>query len=330
LEKISVAGLSFPVPAGLKIQPQHIFHNATRVPAHQTLRTQMLGMETDSVTLAVDWREELVGDPETGALMGGVVTSLLDHATGLALLARGDAVARPGGTMDLRIDYHKPSTRGETMVVKGECYRMTRHVAFVRGKAWHPSRPDDIIAHAAGTYSIDRSEVKPLGFDVAAGESDVPDVVLQGAAPWPLSLPFPALVLQARQTKDFSTLVKSIPYFALLGVKVRDEAGSLLATLPCWPQHIGNTRSSLFHGGVIGALLESAAMLQLLSHDTAHVAKTINFTTEFLRPAPIAEELHARAIVVRMGRRIANVRCEAWQSDPSRIVATAHGNFQLT
>lgn len=330
MEKIRVPGLPFPVPVGLRIQPHHIYHNATRVPAHQTLRTQMLGMETDSVTLAVDWREDLVGDPETGALMGGVVTSLLDHATGLALFARGDSMARPGGTMDLRIDYHKPSTRGETMIVKGECYRMTRHVAFVRGKAWHAARPDDIIAHAAGTYSIDRSEFKPLPFDVTAGESDIPDIVLQGERPLPLTMPFPALVLQARQNGDFSTLVNSIPYFALLGIRVRNEAGSLLATLPAWHQHIGNTRSNLFHGGVIGAQLECAAMLQLLSHDTAHVAKTISFTTEFLRPAPITEDLHARAIVVRMGRRIANVRCEAWQNDPSRIVATAHGNFQLT
>ena len=314
----------------MRIQPQHIYHNATRVPAHQALGTRLVALDSSAVTLGVDWRENLVGDPETGALMGGVVTSLLDHAAGLALLTKGDSVARPGGTMDLRIDYLKPSTRGEAMLVEGECYRMTRHVAFVRGKAWHASRPDDIIAHAAGTYSIDRSEVAPLEFDVAAGESNVPDVVLQGSAPLPLRTSFPDLVLQARQSKDFSVLVKSIPYFALLGLAVRDDVGALVASLPSWEQHIGNYRARLHHGGVIGALLESAAMLQLLSNDTVHVAKTISFTTEFLRPAPNAEPMHARAIVVRMGRRIANVRCEAWQNDPHRICATAHGNFLLT
>src|SRR5262249_15403517 len=161
-------------------------------------------------TLAVDWRDELVGDPETGAFMGGVVTTLLDHATGLSLLTRMDDTGRPGGTMDLRIDYLKPSTRGEPLQVEGQCYRVTRHVAFVRGRAYHPARPghstEDTIAHAAGTYSVDRSSST-----VEIGE--VPVIKLLGKPALPLAEPFPDLVRRARDTRDLNLIARTIPYF---------------------------------------------------------------------------------------------------------------------
>ena len=42
------------------------------------------GVEGDRVRIRVPWREDLVGDPETGVLSGGLVTTLLDHVGGLA------------------------------------------------------------------------------------------------------------------------------------------------------------------------------------------------------------------------------------------------------
>lgn len=330
VQKIEWPGIPFPVPAELRVVPPLVYHNATRVAAHQALGTLILGMETDGVTLAVDWREQLVGDPETGALMGGVVTTMLDHATGLSILMRTDGEVWPGGTLDLRLDYLRPSTRGERLLVQSQCHRLSRHVAFVRGKAWHASRPDDVIAHATGTYAVDRTSVPDRIFNPQiGGGADIPNVTLSGVAALPLTVPFPEVVAQARATRDFTLLVKTIPYFAFLGLDVREEGGTLITRLPGWEQHVGNYRARLFHGGVTGALLEAAAMLQLLSNDTVHVAKTISFTTDYLRGAQLTD-LHARAIVVRLGRRIANVRCEAWQDDPARPVAVAHGNFLLT
>jgi acyl-coenzyme A thioesterase PaaI-like protein len=37
----------------------------------------------------------------------------------------------------------------------------------------------------------------------------------------------------------------------------------------------------------------------------------------------------ARGTVVKQGRRVANVRVEAWQGDPDRPVAAAHAHFIL-
>ena len=54
--------------------------------------------------------------------------------------------------------------------------------------------------------------------------------------------------------------------------------------------------------------------------------KTITLTVDYLRSgAPV--DTHARSIVTRHGRRVANVRVEAWQADRAAPVATAHAIF---
>ena len=83
------------------------------------------------------------------------------------------------------------------------------------------------------------------------------------------------------------------------------------------------------HGGVVGALLEAACIAQLIwQSDSLTVPKTINITVDFLRSArPV--ETYAKANVTREGRRVANVRVEAWQDDPLNPVAAAHAHFLL-
>lgn len=102
--------------------------------------------------LALDYREELIGQPETGVLASGPIISLMDMATSVAVWARR-GVFRPQATLDLRIDYLRAATPGRTVIGRGECLRLTRRVAFVRGLA-HDGDPDDPIAHVAGTFMM--------------------------------------------------------------------------------------------------------------------------------------------------------------------------------
>ena len=153
---IDVPGLSYKVPPGLKLDPLGVHRTATEwVPAHVALGTQMVAMTRKGLTFALDWREELVGDPETGALMGGVVTSLFDQACGMAAVIAANGAWSPVATLDLRVDYLKPSTRGKTLHVQAKCYKATRHVAFMRGHAYHPDTPDDLIATCVSTFVVD-------------------------------------------------------------------------------------------------------------------------------------------------------------------------------
>ncbi len=54
-------------------------------------------------------------------------------------------------TLDLRLDYMRPAGKGETVIARCECVKMTRKIAFIRGIA-HGGDPARPIAHSAATF----------------------------------------------------------------------------------------------------------------------------------------------------------------------------------
>lgn len=145
-----------------------------------------------------------------------------------------------------------------------------------------------------------------------------------------MTIDLEALIRSAREHRDISEFLRAIPYFRFLGLTVREDAeGNPLCVLPADPKLIGNARLPALHGGVVGALLESAAIVQLIwSAETDAIPKIIDLQVDYLRSArPV--ETFARAIITKHGRRIANVRAEAWQEDPAKPVAAAHAHFLL-
>jgi len=105
---------------------------------------------TDWVELTLDYQERLVGVAATGVLASGPIISLMDMATSMAIWVRLGRF-RHQATLDLRIDYGRPATPGRRLFGRGECYRVTRSIAFVRGVA-HEGELDDPVAHVAGTF----------------------------------------------------------------------------------------------------------------------------------------------------------------------------------
>jgi uncharacterized protein (TIGR00369 family) len=115
----------------------------------------MLGFEyaahgPDWASLALPYREDLIGDPATGVLASGPIIALMDMAAGIACWLKTKEFS-PQATLDLRIDYLRPAEPGKTVIGRVECYKLTRRIAFVRGEA-HDGDPDHPIAHVAGTY----------------------------------------------------------------------------------------------------------------------------------------------------------------------------------
>lgn len=104
----------------------------------------------DWIEIALPWREDLVGVPETGVLASGPIITLLDNATSMSVWVRS-GYFRPQATLDLRIDYVRAAKKGATVIARAECYRITRSAAFVRGLA-HDGDLADPIAHAAGVF----------------------------------------------------------------------------------------------------------------------------------------------------------------------------------
>ena len=79
-----------------------------------------------------------------------------------------------------------------------------------------------------------------------------------------------------------------------------------------------------FHGGPIAALIDTAgcfAMIMLLGHGVP----TINFRTDYLRPA-INTSLRAEAGIRRVGRTVGIVDVDVYD-DADRLVAVGRGTF---
>ncbi len=110
------------------------------------------------VVVKLPYAERLVGNPGTGVLHGGVITTLIDSSCGLAVFA-----ALPDyemiATLDLRIDYLRPATPHLDVYCKAECYRMSRHVAFVRATAYQDDSTQP-LAYSVGTFMRNSSPVK--------------------------------------------------------------------------------------------------------------------------------------------------------------------------
>lgn len=100
--------------------------------------------------LAVPYNIDLVTDEEAGILASGPIFTMMDMATSLSIWLTTRRF-QPQATLDLRIDYLRAAEPGKTVIGRGECYHVTRSVAFVRGLA-HDGDPARPVAHVAGTY----------------------------------------------------------------------------------------------------------------------------------------------------------------------------------
>jgi uncharacterized protein (TIGR00369 family) len=135
--------------------------------------------------------------------------------------------------------------------------------------------------------------------------------------------------LQKVDGGHLKTLFEMVPYAQFLGVQFELKGDELTAILPFKDALIGNPVLPALHGGVVGAMMELTAVAQIfLTQGTGKIPKTIDISIDYLRSGrPVAT--FARAHVTKLGRRIANVRVEAWQANRADPIAALHGHFLL-
>jgi acyl-coenzyme A thioesterase PaaI-like protein len=128
---------------------------------------------------------------------------------------------------------------------------------------------------------------------------------------------------------DIAAHLAEIPYARFIGMGVERKGHELTFVLPFATHLIGNPFLPALHGGAIGSFLETAAILELMwDVGPERLPKPIDISIDYLRSGkPV--DTYARATITKRGRRVANVRAEAWQDERARPIATLHGHFLI-
>ncbi len=117
-------------------------------------------IDGEELTLRLPYRDELVGNPETGTIHSGALTVLLDQTLSTAGICHDSLGPALIPTLDLRIDHLGTAPPGKDIFAVARVYKVTRRVLFVDGFAYCESR-EKPIARATGSWLL----IPKLEFD---------------------------------------------------------------------------------------------------------------------------------------------------------------------
>jgi uncharacterized protein (TIGR00369 family) len=124
------------------------------IPHARALRLSLTRIGDGTAEAVMPYDVQLVGDPATGVIAGGAVSTLMDTCCGAAVMSH-PAAPTATATLDLRIDYMRPATPGQAIRASASCYHVTRTVAFVRATA-HDDDTERAVATATGAFTLER------------------------------------------------------------------------------------------------------------------------------------------------------------------------------
>lgn len=122
------------------------------LPHARELGLQIVRLDEGYAEMALPYDPRLIGDPATGVVHGGAVSTVMDTCCGTAVMSH-PAAKGTTATIDLRIDYMRAATPGQTIVARARCYHITRTVAFVRADAVDEDTGNP-VATAAGAFTV--------------------------------------------------------------------------------------------------------------------------------------------------------------------------------
>lgn len=135
----------------------------TEIPFNKMLGLQLEQLETQQTIMSFNMKEELIGNFLQGILHGGVISSVLDMAGGMAAMA--DAISKNPGlstqelvsiigkcsTVDLQISYLRPG-KGEQFIAKAWLIKSGKKISFARMELLNQEQT--LIASGNGTYLL--------------------------------------------------------------------------------------------------------------------------------------------------------------------------------
>ena len=115
------------------------------------LGIELLAADKNGVRLLMPYQDKIVGNPVTGVIHGGALTTLMDQALGTSIICAIFPEFDITPTIDLRMDHMKPATPGKDIRCYASAYRVTSNVVFTRGFAYHDDE-NDPLCHCVGTF----------------------------------------------------------------------------------------------------------------------------------------------------------------------------------
>lgn len=135
------------------ITAQQILHAMEHiVPFNRLLGIRGESVEPGKAVLVLPVHEKLVGDMRRPALHGGVLSTLIDTAGGLAawsVLGDGESVS----TVDMRVDFLEPAGLSGTLRAEAELVRKGNRVCHVRVALLQEGV---LVAEGRAVYNIHR------------------------------------------------------------------------------------------------------------------------------------------------------------------------------
>lgn len=153
------------MPSSLQLKPIRALTQAfTDIPFNQMLGLRLDQLDADHVTMSFNMKNELIGNFLQGILHGGVISSVLDMAGGMLVMASAiynhpqwtlddlPKMLSKCSTVDLQISYLRPG-KGELFLAKAWLIKSGSKISFTRMELYN--QDELLLATATGTYLLD-------------------------------------------------------------------------------------------------------------------------------------------------------------------------------
>lgn len=125
------------------------------IPFHQVLGLELQEMKDGYACIRIPYKKELVGDPRSNRIHGGVISTAMDAAGGAAGITTLNEDSDQIATVDMHVDYLFPG-RPEDIIVEGWIIRNGNSLIFTQMTAMHEG-DDKMIAQARAVYRVKRN-----------------------------------------------------------------------------------------------------------------------------------------------------------------------------
>ena len=123
---------------------------------------------------------------------------------------------------------------------------------------------------------------------------------------------------------ELAARLRQSPFNVWMDLRVIELNEQFIEIGLTWRPDMANARGDVAHGGIVGALIDTAADYAIAAK-LGRAVPTVDLRIDYHLPARMGE-LRARARVVRLGGTLAVAEAEAFDSD-GRMVASGRGTY---